>query len=110
MDASATAPMEPSDEVPEQPLELSSSGGRQEHRKKSDINDLEIRKKTREEFLEERKLVVARLSQMRNKTKNNPLHTKISSQIKLTLGSACNPLNWDPALHQCPMSNVQCPM
>ena len=91
--------MEQSDGVPEQPLEQSSGPGRQEHRRQSDINDLEIREKTQEEFLEERKVLVARLSQMRNKTKFNPLHTLISSQIKLTLGSADNPLNWDPALH-----------
>ena len=94
-----TAPLEQSDRVPEQPLEQSSGSDRQEHRRQSDINDLEIREKTREEFLEERKVVVSRLSQMRNKTKFNPLHTLISSQIKLTLGSARNPLNWDPALN-----------
>ena len=94
-----TAGAEVPEEVPEQLVEQSSAAARQEHRRQSDINDLEIREKTREEFLEERKVVVARLSQMRNKTKFNPLHSQISTQIKLTLGSNHNPLNWDPALH-----------
>ena len=61
--------------------------------------EMEIRKKSRGEFLNERKVVVGRLSEMRNNTKFNPLNTTISSQIKLTLGSPKNPLNWNPGLH-----------
>ena len=67
--------------------------------KQANIDNLEIRTKSREEFLNERKLVVAKLSDMRNNTKFNPLNTTISSQIKLTLGSTQNPLNWNPGLH-----------
>ena len=61
--------------------------------------EMEIRKKSRGEFLNERKLVIGRLSEMRNKTKFNPVNTTISSQIKLTLGSPKNPLNWNPGMH-----------
>ena len=72
---------------------------RSQQPKQSDIDKLEIRKKSRAEFLNERKLVVAKLSDMRNNTKFNPMNTTISSQIKLTLGSTENPLNWNPGLH-----------
>ena len=63
-----------------------------------DVNVLTLKQKTQEDFKKERQLEAGLLSKFRSEMKFNPLHSKLSTEIKVNLAKPYNPLNWNPGL------------